>query len=65
MYSFHNSELVHCSMFSSRECMLFDLNTSFSGDRRKNFPKFIVIYTVNVVSETEVHSFSGTPLLSP
>ena len=45
--------------------MLFELHTSFSGDRRKNFPKFTVIHTVSVVNETEVRIFSGTPLLSP
>ena len=67
MYSFPSFELVSCSMFNSNFCFLTCIQVSqetgkvvWYSDFFKNFPQFVVIYTVkgfNVVNETEADVF--------
>ena len=64
MYSFPNLEPVHCSMSGSNCCFLTCIQKSqeegkvvWCSHLFKNFPQFVVIYTVkgfSVVSEAEV-----------
>ena len=67
MYSFPNLEPVHCSMSGSNRCFLTCIQVSQEAGKMawyfqlfKNFPKFVVIYTVkgfSVVNEAEVDVF--------
>jgi len=67
MYSFPNLEPVHCSMFHSNCSFLTCIQVSLDEDKVvwyshffKNFPQFVVIYTVkgfSVVNEAEVDVF--------
>ena len=67
MYSFCNLEPVHCSMSGSNCCFLTFMQISQEADKLawyshllKNFPQFVVIYTVkclSVVNKLEVDVF--------
>ena len=67
MYSFPNFEPVHCSMSSYNCCFLTCIQISQEAGKAvwyshllKNFPQFVVIYTVkgfSIVSEAEVDVF--------
>ena len=67
MYSFPDLESVHCSMFGSIYCFLTCIQISQEADKVvwyshlfKNFPWFVVIYTVKafgVVNKAEVDVF--------
>ena len=67
MYTFPNLEPVHCSMSGSNCWFLACIQVSqetgkvvWYSDFFKNFPQFVVIYTVkgfNVVNETEADVF--------
>ena len=71
-YTFSNLKLVCCSMSSSNCCFLTCIGTSQEAGKVaqyshlfKNFPQFVVIYTVRVfgvVNKEEVDVFSGIPL---
>ena len=67
MYSFPDLEPVHCAMSSSKFCFLTYIHISQEAAQvvwyshvLKNFPQFIVIYTVKgfgVINEAEVYVF--------
>ena len=67
MYSFPNLEPVHCSMSSTNCCFLTHIQVpqetgevAWYSHLFKNFPQFVVIYTVkgfSVVNEAEVDVF--------
>ena len=63
MYSFPNLETVHCSMSSSNCCVLACIQISqvvWYSHFLKNFPQFVVIYTVKgfgIVNKAEVYVF--------
>ena len=67
MYSFPDSEPVYCSMSSSDCCFLTCIQISQEADEVvwyshlfKNFPLFVVIYTVKgfgIVNKTEIDVF--------
>ena len=65
MYSFPNLETVHCSMSSSNCCLLTCIQISqgvWYSHFLKNFPQFVVIYTVKgfgIVNKAEVYVFLG------
>ena len=71
MYSFPNFEPVCCSMSSSNCCFLTCIQISQEAGKMvwyshlfKNFPPFVVIYTVkgfSVVNEAEVDVFLESP----
>ena len=66
-YSFPNFEPVHCSMSSSNCCFLSCIQVLQEAGKMvwyshlfKNFPQFVVVYTVkgfSIVNEAEVHVF--------
>ena len=70
---FLNLEPVHCSMSGSNYCFMTCIQISQEADKvvwyshlLKNFPQFVVIHTVKVLSiinEAEVDVFSGIVLL--
>ena len=67
MYSFHDLEPVYCSMFGSNCCFLTSIQISQEAGQVvwyshlfKNFPQFVVIYTVKgfgIVNKAEVDVF--------
>ena len=67
MYSFPNSEPVHCSMSGSNCCFLTCIQVSQEAGQVvwyshlfKNFPQFAVIYTVKgfgIVNKAQVDFF--------
>ena len=67
MYSVSNFESVHCFMSGSNCCFLTYIQISQEAGKVvwyshlfKNFPKFVVIYTVNdfgVINKAEVDVF--------
>ena len=67
MYSFSNFEPVHCSMSGSNCCFLTCIQVSQETGKVvwyshffKNFPQFVVIYTVKgfgIVNKTEINLF--------
>ena len=75
MYSFHNFELVHCSMSGSNmSCFFTRIQVSWEVGKvvwysslLKNFPKLVVIHIVrgfNIVNEAEVDDFWNSLVFS-